>query len=151
MQQREGRHVIQHSVGTCLLVLLTLIGSVVTSQMQQTFFSKINNKRLDVTAKNVTTGSAIQCYVTCQQTSGCVSVNLSPDRRTCQLLSEETSNVTSLQSAEGWSYLRTYCAFKHCSLLVARLFMRNSIWVAFAVVAYLDISLEQSKHAPFLF
>ena len=105
MQQREGRHVIQHSVGTCLFVL-ALIGSVVTSQTRQTFCNKINNKRLDVTAQKVTARSAIECYVTCQQTSGCVSVNLSPDRRTCQLLSEKTSDVTSLQSANGWSHIR---------------------------------------------
>ena len=100
------------SVSTCLLVLLTMIGGVVTSQTRQTFLSKINNKRLDVTAQNVTTHSATECYVTCQQTSGCVSVNLSPDRRTCQLLSEETSNVTSLQSADGWSHIRKFQA-KH--------------------------------------
>ena len=106
MQLRKGYEVSHTRVGTCLFVLLTLIGSVVTSQARQTFLSKINNKRLDVTAQNVTTHSATDCYVTCQQTSGCVSVNLSPDRRTCQLMSEETSDVTSLQSAEGWSHIR---------------------------------------------
>ena len=114
MQLRQRRHVIKHSVGTCLLVL-AIIGSVETSQTRQAFLSKINNKRLDVTAQNVTTRSAIECHVTCQQTSGCVSVNLSPDRRTCQLLSEETSDETSLQSAEGWSHLRK-CQAKHAFL-----------------------------------
>ena len=94
------------NISIFLAVLHILFGSVVTSQRRQTFLYKINNKRLDVTAQNVTTRSATECYVTCQQTLGCVSMNLSPDTRTCQLLSEETSDVTSLQSAEGWSYLR---------------------------------------------
>ena len=111
MQLSKGYDVSRHGGGTCLLVLLTLAGSVVTSQSPQTILSKVNNKRLDVTAQNVTTYSAVECYATCQQTSGCVSVNLSPDRRTCQLLSEEASDVMSLQSAEGWSYLRRR---KHC-------------------------------------
>ena len=114
MQQREGCHVIKHSVGTCLLVL-ALIGSVVTSQTRQLFISRINNKRLDVTAKNVTTHSATGCCVTCLHTSDCVSMNMSPDRRTCQLLSEETSNETSLQSADGWSHIRKFQA-KHAFL-----------------------------------
>ena len=91
---------------TSLVVMLTLTGSVVTSQSPQTIISKVNNKRLDVTAQNVTTYSAVECYETCQKTAGCMSVNLSPDRRTCQLLSEATSDVTSLQSANGWSYMR---------------------------------------------
>ena len=106
MQLSKQYDVSRPSVRTCLLVLLTMIGGVVTSQTRQTFLSKINNKRLDVTAQNVTTRSAIECYATCQQTSGCASVNLSPDRRTCQLLSDEMSDVTSLQSAEGWSHIR---------------------------------------------
>ena len=99
------------SVSTCLLVMLTLTGSVVTSQTRQSLISKINNRRLDVATKNVTTRSATECYVTCQQTCGCVSVNLSPDKRTCQLLSAEKSDWTSLQSAEGWRYLRKYSCF----------------------------------------
>ena len=110
MQQCEGRQAIQHSV-----LVLALISSVVTSQTRQTYLSKINNSRLDVTAQNVTMGSAIQCYVTCQQTSGCMSVNLSPDRRTCQLLSEEMGAETSLQSADGWSHMRKFQA-KHAIL-----------------------------------
>ena len=68
----------RHDVGTCLLVLLMLISIAVTSQSRQTFLSKINNMRFDVTAENVTTHSAADCYMTCQQTSACVSVNLSP-------------------------------------------------------------------------
>ena len=106
MQLSKGYDVSRPSVLTCLLVLLTLIGSVVTSQTRQTFLNKINNRRLAVTAQNVTTYSATECYVICQETPGCVSVNLSPDRRTCQLLSEEVTDVTSLQSADGWSHLR---------------------------------------------
>ena len=107
MQLRKGYEVSHTRVGTCLFVLLTLIGSVVTSQARQTFLSKINNKRLDdVTAQNVTTHSATECSVRCLLTSWCVSVNLSPDRRTCQLLSEEVSDEASLQSADGWSHMR---------------------------------------------
>ena len=106
MQLSKIYDVSRPRVGTSLLVLLTMIGGVVTSQTRQTFLSKINNKRLDVTSRNVTTRSAIECHVTCQQTSGCVAVNLSPDRRTCQLLSEEIEQDSSLQSAEGWSHIR---------------------------------------------
>ena len=100
-------------MGTSLIMLLILSGSVMTSQTRHALLSTINNKRLDVTAQNVATHSAIECYVTCQQTSGCVSVNLSPDRRTCQLLSEEMVDRTSLQSAEGWSYLCKHYIIKH--------------------------------------
>ena len=113
MQLNKRYDVSRPSVSTCLLVLLTMIGGVVTSQTRQTFLSKINNKRLDVTAQNVTTHSATDCYVTCQQTSGCVSVNLSPDRRTCQLMSEELPDDTSLQSADGWSHIRK-CQATEC-------------------------------------
>ena len=106
MQPRKGYEASHTRVGTCLFVLLTLIGGVMTSQTRQALLSTINNKRLDVTALNVTTHSATECSVRCLLTSWCVSVNLSPDRRTCQLLSEETSDVTSLQSADGWSHIR---------------------------------------------
>ena len=113
MQLTKGCKDSQFSVDMSLFLLLMLSGSVVTSPSRQTFLSRINNRRLDVTAHNVTTHSATFCYVTCQQTSGCVSVNLSPDRRTCQLLSEATSDVTSLQSADGWSHLRKCQAKKN--------------------------------------
>ena len=113
MQLSEANYVSRHSERTYLFVLLTLIGSVVTSEPRLTLVSTFNNKRLDVTAQNVTTYGATDCYVTCQQTSGCVSVNMSPDRRTCQLLSEETSDMTSLQSADGWSHLRKCQAKKN--------------------------------------
>ena len=106
MQLSEANYVSRHNERTCLFVMLTLIGRVVTSEPRLTLVSTFNNKRLDVTSQNITTYSATDCYVTCQQTSGCVSVNLSPDRRTCQLLSEEVIDVTSLQSADGWSHLR---------------------------------------------
>ena len=107
MQLRKGYEVSHTRVGTCLFVLLTLTGSAVTSQTRQALLSKINNKRLDdVTAQNVTTRSATACGVRCLLTSGCVSVNLSPDRRTCQLLSGEVSDEVSLQSADGWSHMR---------------------------------------------
>ena len=105
MQLSERYVVGPSSESTCLLVLLSLIHSAVTSQTRQSFISKINNKRLDVTTQSVTTHSATECYETCQQTSGCVSVNLSPDIRMCQLLSRDVSDVASLQTAKGWSYL----------------------------------------------
>ena len=114
MQLRKACEVSHTRVGTCLFVLLTLTGSVVTSQTRQALLSKINNKRLDdVTAQNVTTRSATACSVRCLQTSGCVSVNLSPDRRTCQLLSRDVSDVASLQTAKGWSYLCKHYKIKH--------------------------------------
>ena len=115
MQLSKRYDVSRPSVSTCLLVLLTMIGGVVTSQTRQTFLNKINNKRLDVTAQNVTARSDIVCSVKCQLTPGCVSVNLSPDRRMCQLSSEEMSDVTSMQSAEGWSHIRKFQA-KHAFL-----------------------------------
>ena len=117
---------------TSLVVMLTLTGSVVTSQSLQSILSKFNNKRLDVTAQIVTTHSAAECYGTCQLTSGCVSVNLSPDRRTCQLLSEEMTDVTSLQSADGWMHLhgrKTQLPICYCFTLNADTFL----WVTSTV------------------
>ena len=69
----------------------------------------VGNRRLDVTPHDVMTHSSlVKCSMTCRLTSWCVSANLSPDHSTCELLSEEVSNLTSLQLAEGWSYLREY-------------------------------------------
>ena len=69
MKLSKTYNVSRPGASTCLLVLMTLIGCVVTSQSQsrQAFLSRINNKRLDVTAQNVTTRSATDCYETCQQ------------------------------------------------------------------------------------
>ena len=67
----------------------------------------VGNRRLDVTPHDVMTHSSlVKCSTTCRLTSWCVSANLLPDRSTCQLLSEEVSDVTLLESVDGWSYLR---------------------------------------------
>ena len=97
-----------HVLCTWLFVLLTLFGSAVTLYTQQTAVKQIANKRLDVTTqnvKNVKTHSVIECQVSCKQTSWCEAANLSPDRSTCQLLSEQASDLMPLESAEGWSYM----------------------------------------------
>ena len=92
-----------------LLLLLTLCNSVVTSQIKETYMKVLKHKRLDVTPREVVTrSSAIRCEATCRSTSWCASANLSPDKSTCHLLSEEVSDVTPLQSAEGWRYLREF-------------------------------------------
>ena len=97
--------------GLCshLFVLLMLFRSVVTSQLTGASTKVLKHKRLDVTPRDVITrSSAIHCEATCRLTSWCVAANLLPDRRTCQLLSEEVSDdAPSLYSADGWRYLRT--------------------------------------------
>ena len=96
----------------CLFVLLMLCDSVVASEIIERHVTVLNNKRLDVTPRDVITrSSAIHCEATCRHTSWCVAANLLPDGRTCQLLSEEVSaDDESLQSADGWTYLREYSA-----------------------------------------
>ena len=72
----------------------------------------VANKRLDVTPQDVVTRSSkVKCAATCRVTAWCVSANLAPDRSTCQLLSEEVSDETSLESADGWSYIRKTVEF----------------------------------------
>ena len=92
---------------TCVFVLLTLRYSVVTSQITAASTKVLKHKRLDVMPRDVLTrSSAIHCEATCRQTSWCFAANLLPDRRTCQLLSEEVSDDDeSLQSA-GDTYVR---------------------------------------------
>ena len=92
-----------------LVMLLTLFAGVNTAQIQGSYSNAVMNKRLDVTPRDVITrSSVIHCEATCRQTSWCLAANLLPDRRTCQLLSEEVSDDDeSLQSADGWRYLRT--------------------------------------------
>ena len=92
----------------CLLVLLVLCDIVVTSQRKEVFMNTLNDKRFDVAPRDVITrSSSTRCAATCRDTAWCVSVNLQTGDGTCQLLSEEVSNVTSLESADGWRYLRT--------------------------------------------
>ena len=107
MQRLAGYDVSAQRVGRCLLALLTLVTSTATSQIQQINVRPAKNKRLDATPRDVMLHSSlVKCSTTCRLTSWCVSANLSPGRRTCQLLSEEVSDVTSLESVDGWSYLR---------------------------------------------
>ena len=96
---------------TFLLVLFTLFAIAKTLQIQATY-SKLTHKRLDVTPRDVITrSSAIHCEATCRQTSWCFAANLLPDRRTCQLLTEEVSDDDeSLDSVDGWKYIREYAA-----------------------------------------
>ena len=97
-----------------LLILLTLLAAAETLQTQETHLKPQVNRRLDVTPRDVIThSSAIDCAATCRQTSWCVAANLLPDRRTCQLLTEEVpDDDESLDSDDGWKYIREYaCAF----------------------------------------
>ena len=98
---------------TCLLVLLALLPGAKTLQIKATYSKPLMHKRLDVTPRDVITrSSAIHCAVTCRLTSWCVTANLLPDRRTCQLLTEEVpDDDESLLEDNGWKYLREYARF----------------------------------------
>ena len=110
MRLNAGHDVSVPYSGICLLVLLTLLAGAETLQTQETHLKPQMNKRLDVTPRDVITrSSAIDCAVTCRLTSWCVAANLLPDSRTCQLLTEEVSDDhESLDSADGWKYIREY-------------------------------------------
>ena len=98
---------------TCLFIQLALCDSVVTSQSTETFMNILNDKRFDVEPRDVIAcSSKVDCAATCRDTSWCVSVNLFTGDGTCQLLSEEASNETSLATVDGWRYLREFSA--HC-------------------------------------
>ena len=91
----------------CWLVLLAQVSISMASQIQTVHIKPIKDARLNILPRDVLTKSSlVKCSQTCRLTSWCTSANLSPDRTACQLLSEEVSDMTSLQSAEGWSYLR---------------------------------------------
>ena len=93
-----------------ILSLSVLLLEVIVTSNQDVIHihpTVVANRRLDVTPQDVITRiSKIKCAATCRVTSWCVSANMSPDRSTCQLLSEEVSDETSLQSTVGWSYIR---------------------------------------------
>ena len=94
---------------TCLLVLLMLQESVVTSQRQETLMYVLTDKRFDVAPRDVITRtSATRCAVACLAASWCVSANLFTGDGTCQLLSEEVSYVATLETAIGWIHLREF-------------------------------------------
>ena len=97
------------AVRTCWLVLLMLGGSVVTSQRKEMLMNAVQDKRFDVAPRDVLMDtSGTKCAATCLVTSWCVSVNLFTGDGTCQLLSEEASNETSLETVDGWRYLREF-------------------------------------------
>ena len=100
---------------TSLLVLFTFLVGAAKLQIQETHLKPVMHKRLDVTPRDVMTrSSAINCTVTCGMTSWCVAANLLPDRRTCQLLTEEVSDDDgSLLEDEGWKYLREYAGLSY--------------------------------------
>ena len=96
-----------NGLAACLLVLLILRDRVVTSQRNQMLMNAVQNKRFDVAPRDVMTHSCgTRCTLACLVTSWCVSVNLFTGDGTCQLLSEEASNETSLEPVAGWRYLR---------------------------------------------
>ena len=93
-------------------ILLLMTTALVTAHLNVINVKQVANKRLDVTPQDVVTRSSkVKCAATCRVTAWCVSANLAPDRSTCQLLSEEVSDETSLESADGWSYIRKTVEF----------------------------------------
>ena len=113
---------------TCLLALLMLSDSVVTSSRQkEILMNALRGKRFDVAPRDVIArSSATRCAVACRDASWCVSANLQTGDGTCQLLSEEVSDDDeSLQSADGWRYLREFSANYFKSLLVLATSLRH--------------------------
>ena len=109
IQQKAVRVVSTHRASTILVVLLTLFYSALASQVQQVHVTLVLNKRLNMSPRDVIARtSTVECVAICRQTSWCTSADMAPDGNTCHLLSEEVSDVTSLESAHGWSYLREY-------------------------------------------
>ena len=95
----------------------------------------IVNRRLNVTPRDVMTHSSlVKCSVVCGWTSWCLSVNVAADGSTCQLLSEEVSDVTSLETAVGWSHLREFSKTKQ--LVIAT--MRVKICPSHKLISYLS-------------
>ena len=99
-------------VRTWLLIILMLSGSRVTSLLHNKaiYMDVLADKRYDVVPRDVITrSSAIQCGAACRDTSWCVAANVHhTGERECQLLSEEASNATLLDTADGWKYIREY-------------------------------------------
>ena len=96
----------------CLVVLILQVSACMTSQLQYIGVKPVMNRRLNATPLDVKThSSALHCMTLCHVTSWCVSVNLATVSRTCQLLSVEVSEVTSLQLANGWRYMRKCLIF----------------------------------------
>ena len=110
MRLSAGYDVSVQELRTCFLVLLTIVVVAETLQTQELYLKSLLCMRLDVTPRDVIAQSSlIDCAVTCRLTSWCVAANLLPDGSTCQLLTDEVSDDhESLQSADGWKYLREY-------------------------------------------
>ena len=124
MRMRTGHNISVTYSHTCfLLLILALLAGANTSQIQGTYSKPLLHKRLGVTPRDVLTrSSAIHCETTCRLTSWCVAANLLPDRETCQLLTEEVSDDDdSLDSADGWKYIRKYKALPR-NLLICGVF-----------------------------
>ena len=82
---------------------------VSTSQVEYVHVDSTQNRRLSVEPSDVIVRSSlVKCAVRCHQTAWCFAANLAPDTTTCQLLSDEVSDETSLPFADGWNYIRTY-------------------------------------------
>ena len=123
---------------TCLFIQLALCDSVVTSRSTETFMNILNDKRYDVQPRDVMTHSSkLGCAATCRDTSWCVSVNLFTVDGTCQLLSEEASNETSLESADGWRYLREIFSILLKLLSIIPALKRTSFMATWCDVIYL--------------
>ena len=121
-------------------LLLTHVCVVMTSQIQYINVKPTKNKLLDVTPHDVMTHSSlVKCFSTCRLTPWCASSNLSPDRSTCQLLSEEVSDVRSLQSAEGWSYL---CEYENMMMVTPDCFANRFSNATWRMLSSLSISCE---------
>ena len=89
-------------------MLATLHHNVVTSHVEGKYIEAQMDKHFDVSpTKVITHSSAIECVAMCRLTSWCVATNLLSDRRTCQLLSV-AADVTSLEQANDWRYLREF-------------------------------------------
>ena len=65
------------------------------------FIKLVRHRLLQAIPRDVITSSSpVMCAVACHVTSWCVSANLAPDTSTCQLLSDEGTDVTSLELAQ---------------------------------------------------
>ena len=86
--------------------MMTQCFVVVSARTNHWTVLQTQDMRLSVAPREVIAlQSSIHCMVACQATSWCASANLSPEESTCQLLTEEVNDVTSLAFAEGWNYL----------------------------------------------
>ena len=115
-----------------MLVTLMLSNSKVTSQHNDKatymYMQVLANKRYDVAPRDVITRcTEVDCAAKCRDASWCVSANVFTGDGTCQLLSEDTSDETSLESADGWRYLRK-CKKKRLIAITHHIIKRNIIF-----------------------